>query len=40
MKYLEIVFLKEAEDFVATFDVKAIKKVLYNIDIAEQTKDP
>ncbi|SNR95866.1 Phage-related protein [Belliella buryatensis] len=40
MKYFETVFLKEAEDFVATLDVKTIKKVLYNIDIAEQTKDP
>jgi len=33
-------FLDEAEDFVAALDTKTIKKVLYNIDLAEQTKDP
>jgi phage-related protein len=40
MRYFETIFLDEAEDFVAALDIKIIKKVLYNIDIAEQTKDP
>ncbi len=40
MRYFETIFLDETEDFVATLDTKAIKKVLYNIDLAEQTKDP
>lgn len=40
MKYFETIFLDEAEDFVATLDKKSIKKVLYNVDLAEQTKDP
>jgi phage-related protein len=40
MRYFETIFLEEAEDFVAALDRKTIKKVLYNIDIAEQTKDP
>ena len=40
MRYFETIFLEEAERFVANFDAKIIKKVLYNIDLAEQTKDP
>lgn len=40
MRYFETIFLDEAEDFVATLDKKSIKKVLYNVDLAEQTKDP
>jgi len=40
MRYFETIFLGEAEDFVAALDKKTIKKVLYNIDLAEQTKDP
>ncbi len=40
MRFFDTIFLEEAEDFVAALDIKTIKKVLYNIDIAEQTKDP
>lgn len=40
MRYFETIFLEKAEDFVAALDIKTVKKVLYNIDIAEQTKDP
>ena len=40
MRYFETIFLDEAEDFVAALDTKTIKKLLYNIDLAEQTKDP
>jgi len=39
MKYFETIFLDEAEDYVATLDKKSIKEVIYNIDLAEQTKD-
>jgi phage-related protein len=40
VKYFETRFLKEAEKFIAGLDPKAVKKVFYNIDIAEQTNDP
>ena len=32
--------MEEADKFLATLDIKTIRKVLYNIDIAEQTNDP
>lgn len=40
MQYFETRFLEEADKFIAALDVKAIKKVFYNIDLAEQTNDP
>ena len=40
MRYFETQFLEEADLFISTLNVKAIKKLLYNIDIAEQTNDP
>lgn len=40
MRYFETVFLVEAEEFVAKLDRKTIKKIFYNIDLAEQTNDP
>jgi phage-related protein len=40
MHYFHTRFLEEAEKFIATLDVKAAKKVFYNIDVAEQTNDP
>lgn len=40
MRYFETKFLEEAEKFLAGLDQKAIRKVLYNIDLAEQTNDP
>lgn len=39
MKYFETQFLEEANEFISKLDKKTIKKVLYNIDIAEQTND-
>jgi len=33
-------FLEEANEFIAKLDHKTIKKILYNIDLAEQTNDP
>ena len=40
MKYFETRFLVEADEFVSGLDAKTIKKIFYNIDIAEQTNDP
>lgn len=40
MKYFETRFLEEAEEFIAGLEAKAIRKVFYNIDLAEQTNDP
>ena len=40
MKYFETKFMEEANQFIAELDPKTIKKILYNIDLAEQTNDP
>ena len=40
MKYFETRFLEEADKFISKLDAKSIAKILYNIDIAEQTNDP
>jgi len=40
VKYFETRFLEEADKFISQLDPKAIKKVFYNIDLAEQTNDP
>ncbi len=40
MRYFETKFLEEAEKFISGLDQRMIKKVLYNIDLAEQTNDP
>jgi phage-related protein len=40
MRYFNTVFLPEAEEFIASLKPKMIKKILYNIDLAEQTNDP
>jgi phage-related protein len=40
VKYFETQFLEEAETFIAGLESKAIRKVFYNIDLAEQTNDP
>ncbi len=39
MKYFETKFLEEANEFIAELDPKTIKKIFYNIDLAEQTND-
>lgn len=39
MRYFETRFLAEADEFIAKLDKKAVKKILYNIDLAEQTND-
>lgn len=40
MKYFETRFMHEANEFIAGLNPKTIKKIFYNIDIAEQTNDP
>jgi phage-related protein len=39
MQYFETRFLEEAVKFISTLDLKTARKVLYNIDLAEQTND-
>lgn len=40
MRFFETKFLQEAEQFIAQLDPKTIKKIFYNIDLAEHTNDP
>ncbi len=40
MRYFETQFLEEAKEFIDELDLKTIKKIFYNIDLAEQTNDP
>lgn len=40
MRFFETKFLVEADEFLSKLDPKTIKKILYNIDLAEQTNDP
>jgi phage-related protein len=40
MRYFDTRFLDEADEFMAILKPKMVKKVLYNIDLAEQTNDP
>jgi len=40
MRYFETRFLEEANEFIAELDLKAAKKIFYNIDLSEQTNDP
>jgi len=40
MRYFETKFLEEVDKFISGLDRKTIKKIFYNIDLAEQTNDP
>lgn len=40
MHFFHTIFLEEVDLFIAGLDIKTGKKVLYNIDLAEQTNDP
>jgi phage-related protein len=40
VRYFETRFLEEANEFLANMDKKSAAKVIYNIDLAEQTNDP
>jgi phage-related protein len=40
LQYFQTRFLEEANKFIAGLDIKAARKVIYNIDLAEQSNDP
>ena len=40
MRYFETRFLEEADQFISGLYRKTVKKIFYNIDLAEQTNDP
>lgn len=40
MRYFQTLFLQEADDFLGTLDPKTVRKIFYNIDLAESTNDP
>lgn len=40
MRYFETKFMEDARAFIEQLDSKTIKKIFYNIDLAEQTNDP
>ena len=40
MRFFETLFLDEVSNLFSTLDFKTIRKILYNIDLAEQTNDP
>lgn len=40
MRYFETRFLEQADKLISGLDVKAVRKMFYNIDLAEQTNDP
>ena len=40
MRYFETLFLDDVKKFLKKLDNKATKKILYNIDLAEQMNDP
>ena len=39
MRFFTTVFLKEADEFLSTLDSKTVIKVLYNIELAENSND-
>lgn len=40
MRFFETRFMEDVDEFISQLDKKAIRKILYNIDLAEQTNDP
>ena len=40
MHYFQTRFLEEANKFISELDAKSVRKIFYNIDLAEQTNDP
>ena len=40
VRYFDTRILEEANEFLARLDKKLVAKVIYNIDLAEQTNDP
>lgn len=40
IRYFKTIFLEQVKTFFKSIDRKAVRKVLYNIDLAEQINDP
>jgi phage-related protein len=40
MRFFETRFMEDADEFLSELDIKTIKKIFYNIEVAEQTNDP
>lgn len=40
MRFFETLFMGEAKEFIARLNPKTIRKILYQIDLAEQTHNP
>ncbi len=40
MRYFETLCLEDAIEFLGTLDPKIVRKILYNIELAEHTNDP
>ena len=40
LQYFQTRFLDEAEKFLASLEIKAARKIIYNIDLAEHSNDP
>jgi phage-related protein len=40
MRFFETRFLEEADHFISQLEPKTIRKIFFNIDLAEQTNDP
>lgn len=40
MRFFDTMFLEEVDKFISELEPKTIKKIVYNIDLAEQTNDP
>jgi len=40
LQYFKTRFLEDVNKFIAGLDIKAARKVIYNIDLAEQSNDP
>lgn len=40
MRFFQTRFMEEANEFISGLDTKIIRKIFYNIDLAEQTNDP
>lgn len=40
MRYFETKFSEEADEFISKLDLNTARKIIYNIDLAEQTNDP
>ncbi|MFD2889245.1 type II toxin-antitoxin system RelE/ParE family toxin [Chitinophaga cymbidii] len=40
IRYFKTIFLEQVRSFFKSIDKKAVRKILYNVDLAEQINDP